>query len=386
MATQKPLNILMLCKSLPWQFKGGIQTHTWELARALHNRGNNITILNAGSYKKGVESTVKEGIEIIQIPYLPGRYFKPLAILLEEFAFNWSAKNWVKNNHKHYDIIHAQGRSGYLLYAIKALRNKLITTVHGLIEIESSRHKWYNIDKWLHKLMAARLEQKQLNASKQLIAVSKDLKSHLNHKEEAIEVISNGVNFTKMGSVLPSSKDHTRFLFIGRLHPIKNILPLVQAMSKSAPFLKLDIVGDGELREQIKTEIVKNGLENRVRLLGEMTGNQINELIPNYQALVLPSHYETQGIVLMEANAQAIPVIASDISAIRETVEQNHNGLLCDPNDLGTFVNAMVYLSNDIQAAQHMGLKGQVKVLANYQWPTIANKTEAVYRKIAASC
>ncbi|WP_422353941.1 glycosyltransferase family 4 protein [Roseivirga pacifica] len=383
----KQLNILMVCKTLPWQFKGGIQTHTWELAKALTDRGHKISILNAGSIKKKTKVSEVEGIEIIQIPYIPGRYIKPLSVLAEELAFNWSAKQWVKENHERFDIIHAQGRSGYLLYTIKGIRKKLITTVHGLIEIESARYKWYNLDKRFHKMMATRYERRQLAASQMLIAVSQDLKSQITApKQKHIEVINNGVRLGKIGTVAPIEKDHNKFLFIGRLHPVKNILPLVNAMAKSHPSLKLDIVGDGELREQIAAVITNNKLGDRIKLIGELTGEEINQIMPNYQALVLPSLYETQGIVLIEANAHAIPVIASDIPAIRETVEHEMNGLLCDPNKVETFVEAMAYLSNVPQLAQHMGLKGQVKVQANFLWTSIADKTEKAYHKIEKAC
>ena len=101
------LNILMICKSMPWRFKGGIQTHTWQLAQALIAEGHQVMVLTAGGYKRPEKAVVKNGVNIVEIPYLPGRYVKPIAALAEEFAFNWAAKRWVQNHHEVYDIIHA---------------------------------------------------------------------------------------------------------------------------------------------------------------------------------------------------------------------------------------------------------------------------------------
>ena len=79
----------MLCKSLPWSFKGGIQTHAWTLSKELKALGHQVSIISAGSFLKG-KSYFKEGIEIIEIPYFPGRYILPFSTLAEEFFFNLS--------------------------------------------------------------------------------------------------------------------------------------------------------------------------------------------------------------------------------------------------------------------------------------------------------
>ncbi|MCE7995416.1 MAG: glycosyltransferase family 4 protein [Roseivirga sp.] len=379
-----PLSILLICKSLPWKFNGGIQTHVWELSRALVAEGHQVAILTGGPYKQAEKMYDKEGVSIIEIPYFPGRYLKPVSMLAEELSFNLASKRWVRENHKPFNIIHAQGRSGYLLYSLSVIRPKLITTIHGLIASETKCTKWYDLDTRLHSLISSRAERKLIEGSRQCVAVSKDLKADLNKRfhQAKLNVIPNGVRFS------PQRAGHfnsctSRFLFVGRLHPIKGLAPLLTAMAKAPAHICLDIIGDGPQYAVLKCLIDRNRLGNRIRLLGAHNNESVHRTLPFYRALVLPSYYETQGIVLIESNAQAIPVIASDIPAIRETVEHGVNGLLCDPHDPASFIEAMKYYIKQPAAAQRMGMAGRERVIHRYSWDNIVNQTLSVYHKLA---
>ena len=156
MKAHSTLHILLICKTLPWQFKGGIQTHTWELARSLASKGHQVSILNGGSFRKRTKVAEKEGIRIIEVPYFPGRYIKPISLIAEELSFNWSVLHWVRKNHMKFDIIHAQGRSGYLLSFYSKIHHRLVNTVHGLIDIENKGKKWYHINHQLHHTFTRR--------------------------------------------------------------------------------------------------------------------------------------------------------------------------------------------------------------------------------------
>lgn len=380
----KKLNILLICKTLPWQFKGGIQTHTWELAKALNEKGHNVSILSGGSFRSFEAETKKEGISIINIPYFPGRYIKPISFLAEEFSFNFAVKKWVKENENSFDIIHAQGRSGYLLFLIKGIHHKLVNTVHGLIDLENKHKQWFDFNCQLHTCLTKEFEKRLLASSSLNISVSNALRAQI-HKlrsKRSLSVISNGVNIPHDKSNLDYSKP-TRFLFIGRLHPVKGICAIVKQMQYASPKLSLDIIGMGPEFDNVKNLINQYGLHQRVRLLGEYSNEKIHQVLSKYQALILPSQYETQGIVLLEANSHSIPVIASDIPAIRESVEHHHNGILCNPDKPQEFIEAMQYMVDNPWETVQMGRNGKSKVLRQFTWDKIANETIQAYYKIA---
>lgn len=378
------LNILLICKSLPWKFNGGIQTHVWELSKALVGKGHTITILTGGPYRQSEKSSEKSGINIIEIPYFPGRYLKPVSMLAEELSFNISVKRWVSQYHQPFDIIHSQGRSGYLLATLGMLRHKLVTTVHGLISNEVKRARWFDFNVRLHAKLSTRLEKRLIRSSTLCLAVSKDLEREINHQygPESLQVIPNGVQIDELP--LKPALQASRFLFVGRLHAVKGILPLVNAMSLAPAHIKLDIIGDGPQYGDLERLIAQKGLKNQVRLLGAHSNESIHKTIHFYQALILPSFYETQGIVLLEANVHAVPVVASDIPAIRETVEHKHNGLLCNPHDSQSFIEAMTYLNDHPTEALKMGQNGRQRVEQYYSWEQIVDQTINAYQQIAS--
>ncbi|NVJ47689.1 MAG: glycosyltransferase family 4 protein [Cytophagia bacterium] len=385
MKRNRALKILLISKTLPWQFKGGIQTHTWELAKSLVAIGHQVSILNGGPYRSKTNTNKIEGIQVIQTPYFPGRYLKPISLIAEEFSFNWAVLKWIKKNHRSFDIIHAQGRSGYLLSFNSQIRSRLVNTVHGLIDIENQDKKWYQLNYSLHHSFTKRIEDKLFKSASGLVAVSNALKDELLGKrviQKPIQVISNGVNSFEAPRVI-SNSNQSRFLFIGRLHPIKGIAELVEKMDMANDTVFLDIIGNGPEKGKIEKLIALKGLQNRVRLLGEYSNDKIHSVLPYYTALVLPSKYETQGIVLLEANSEGIPVIASDIPAIRETVSQGENGLLCSKDRPEEFVIAMNYLARAPHDCKVMGQKGKSKVAAHYTWQRIAEQTESFYYTIA---
>lgn len=383
---KNPETILLVCKSLPWRFNGGIQTHAWELAKALVAQGKTVTILTGGAFLSPETSSMKDGVEILEMPFFPGRYIKPIAYLSEELAFNLKVKKWVKKHHAKYDIIHAQGRSGSLLAFNKEINKKLVTTFHGLISREISNNKWYDFNGKTHAIFAKIFERIVLRKSILSIAVSNSLINDINTlhtQKNSISFIPNGVKINHVLS--PSIKPLTdKFLFVGRLHPVKGLDKLLREFSHALPQVSLDIIGDGPSYNSLRHLVDQLGIEDRVNFLGAMDNDSILEAIPYYRALILPSSYETQGIVLLEANAKGIPVIASDISAIRESIIHEHNGLLCDPNDSGAFIRAINLITTNPEYANKMGTKGYLHMQSNFGWDKIASKTIGAYQQIAS--
>lgn len=380
------LSILLLCKSLPWRFKGGIQTHTWDLARALKEKGHSVTILTGGAFRKGILSYQKEEVSIVEIPYFPGRYLPFISHLAEEYAFNLGVKNWVISHHSRFDIIHAQGRSGYLLFQMPTLHCKLVQTIHGDTRTESLAEKKGNWNSKLHRYFSQKWEAQLLSASHGAIAVSEDLRGSLHTKRpiSEIRVIPNGVNSPTRTAFIKPVKVVDRFVFVGRLHPIKGLAPLINEIAKSDRKIFLDIIGEGPQKEELAELIKAKNLENQVRLLGAYDNSCIHYLLPYYKGLVLPSSYESQGIVLLEANLHGLPVIASDLSSIRESITSGFNGILCEQKQPETFVQALSFLLDHPSEGKAMGQNGRNLVLSDFSWSRIADMTLDYYFQIAS--
>jgi len=376
------LRILMICKSLPDSFKGGIQTHVWALSKWLGNRGHEVTLLAGGPFRKKQYTEQLDDRKVIRIPFIPGRRLPLLRLTIEELAFSLAAYRWIKKHEDQYDIIHIQGRSGAWIPA--GLNNKVVVTYHGLIEMENGGpipFSFRHLDKWAHAKAARWLESLPTRNAKAIIFVSKSLKQkfielHGSHLPQD-RVIPNGVQVDQLPPSLQSSAH--QLVFVGRLHPIKGLIPLFKALPMIDPAIKLVLVGDGPLKSQLVSLADELGIADRIEMRGSLSHQVAMQIIKESFALVLPSFYETQGIVLMEANIQGLPVIASDIDGINEVVEDGLNGLLVKPGNSAALAFAINSLYHNPAWAKELGDNGRQRVYEKYDWQQIAADTEAFY-------
>jgi glycosyltransferase involved in cell wall biosynthesis len=116
--------------------------------------------------------------------------------------------------------------------------------------------------------------------------------------------------------------------FVGRLHPVKNIFALLDALEGTHH--RLSIVGGGPQEISLKEYAAKKKID--ARFLGIYSYKNLSWVLPEHDVFVLPSMYENNPKALLEAMACGLPVVASDIPGIREIVNHEQNGLLCDPS------------------------------------------------------
>lgn len=124
-------------------------------------------------------------------------------------------------------------------------------------------------------------------------------------------VMRNGVDegFFKV-TRKPPGPDKLDLLFVGRLSPHKNLAALLGAVSTVKHKIVLDIVGDGECRRELEMLIADRKLEN-VRLHGRLSRDEVKKFYATCSALILPSLYEVQPLVLLESMAARVPIIVS---------------------------------------------------------------------------
>ncbi len=123
--------------------------------------------------------------------------------------------------------------------------------------------------------------------------------------------------------------------FIGRLDPIKRVPLLVEALALLEEAFHLEVYGEGPERVTIERRARELGVAGRVTLHGAVTGPQA--ALANLHVLALPSAAEGFGLVLIEAMAAGVPVVAADVAGIRDVVRHEYNGLLVDPTRRHTF-------------------------------------------------
>jgi glycosyltransferase involved in cell wall biosynthesis len=135
-------------------------------------------------------------------------------------------------------------------------------------------------------------------------------------------------NFTENPGKLYEKQDYV--LFIGRLSKEKGMINALHSMSDN-PHIPFIIIGSGPLEEEVKK--TSKALKN-VNYLGRLKSEQTLDVLGKARFLIYPSScYETFGRGIVEAFAFAVPVIASQIGALEELVNNNVTGLLIDPEN-----------------------------------------------------
>ena len=140
--------------------------------------------------------------------------------------------------------------------------------------------------------------------------------------------------------------DSTRryLIFVGRLHPVKGLTYLVEALSILHQDGRLDfdtlLIGGGELENALRTAIDERGLEKLVRLVGEVSHSAVRDWLRIGHAFCLPSLMEGMPNVVLEALACGLPVVASSVGAIPDVVN-SESGILVPPGDRDAIAEAL---------------------------------------------
>lgn len=140
-----------------------------------------------------------------------------------------------------------------------------------------------------------------------------------------IHIVRCGLDLRDFEPAPPVTADNKTLVCVGRLCPQKGQMLIPAAVHEVAathPDMKIVLIGDGESRAAIESEIRRLGLEDRIELAGWATNAEVNKAIRNSRALFLPSFAEGLPIVLMEALAIGRPVLATYIAGIPELVDE----------------------------------------------------------------
>jgi colanic acid/amylovoran biosynthesis glycosyltransferase len=160
-------------------------------------------------------------------------------------------------------------------------------------------------------------------------------------------------------------------LCVGTLHEVKGQGYLVEAcrlLAESGADVACILVGDGPDRAALLGQIAGSGLEGRVTIAGRRTRAEVAELLGRAHVLVSPSVPTAEGkregipVVLMEAMASGVSVVASGISGIPELVEDGKTGLLVPPRDPGALASALSRLHDDPGLRERLARAGRETV------------------------
>jgi len=224
-----------------------------------------------------------------------------------------------------------------------------------------------------------------LRAADAVIALNEEqaevLRSRYRVRPVRIRVIPNGVplepgaatdrNRRAPGSVL-------RLLFVGRLSPQKNLPRLLEAVRLVEADVRLDIVGDGPERTIVEEMVGRLGLRN-VLLLGARRGPELAQCYREADALVLTSDQEGMPLVILEAMAAGLPVVATDVPGVAATLGEA--GLLVAPTPRAV-AQGIDRLAADACLRADLSARARRRA-SDFGWDRTVEAVEALYEELA---
>ncbi len=364
---------------------GGVETHVFHLSIELRKLGVEVNVLTTDlftvdplqrlSFRPLERSQAEKDStkRVSAIPFLP--LPQGLGLIFPSVAFQL----------KNYDLVHAHGYGHfptYLAPLCRIMKIPIVITTHSDAGVPSIRKRIFD-------LLVPKLTIE--NATK-IIALSKHEKAVLIERgirAEAISIIPNGITLSEF---LENRSDQARkiepsrtILYVGRIDfAQKGVDLLLMAFGmmcrEGSTNATLRLVGIGPQKNMKKLATLAKGLDvsEKVTFLGYLPRKEYLKELKNANLLVLPSRFEPFGIVLLEAMACGVPVVASKVGGVPELIIDGRNGLLFEPRNVASLQSKMGQILSNPALATDLSRNG-FDSLEKYSWTDVAKETLQVY-------
>jgi glycosyltransferase involved in cell wall biosynthesis len=172
--------------------------------------------------------------------------------------------------------------------------------------------------------------------------------------------------------------DDVVFVYVGRIAAEKNLLQLGR-LPAAVPRSRLVIVGDGPYRPALRER-----LGTTAHFTGHLEGEALAAAYASADVFAFPSLTETFGLVVLEAMASGLPVLAMRAGGVPAVVAHGRTGLLCDPNDPATWIDGALKLAASPHWRRELGRQGFL-VAQERSWDVTFDRLMADYRVMAAA-
>jgi len=362
------------------QPRGGVETATIGLAKALIDFG--AIDLHVVTLESDLQKTKKEfhdGITVhrlrrSRVPMFLDALNGPSAKRLNAYLTELSPS-----------IVHYHETWGF-----SSSTNSLpsIFTVHGFDSLNLPTEKprlWK-----LRSLVWRYAEKRGLRNQKHIVSIAPYVRREIEkHTSAQIYEIWNPL----AASTFAVERDpkESQILFLGWLNSRKNPLAIIRAaaeLKSEFPELKVELCGeasDPPYFETLKSVVAENKLETIVSMPGRQSHKQVIEKLSTATFLVLPSYQENAPMVVAEAMAVGVPVIASDKCGMPDMLNDGESGILIDPDKEPQLENAMRRLLRDKELRSSLAREGKVLARKRFHPESVAAKTVAAYLQVIDS-
>jgi colanic acid/amylovoran biosynthesis glycosyltransferase len=317
--------------------------------------------------------------------------------LIGAYRFDWYNETLVYKNRilgriigeQKPQVIHAHfGTAGFeVLKVVNKLKIPLVVSFHGFDAFKLPKDPV-----WLKNL------QDVFDNASAITVVSNLMKTHLNQlgcPMEKISLIHVGKNFDDYNFTIGHRKPVRRFISIGRLIEKKgheDSIKALKMLETKYPDLRLDIIGEGPLQNQLDTLIQSLNLTSKVRLLGQVNHKQTMRNLVEADAFILSSRTSGDGdqegipTVLMEAQAVGIPCVSTLHSGIPEVIPVENHWMLANEKDVsGIAATIEKLVLCDPEIIEEATIRGRKKVMLEFNLDTEVRKLKDLYQSFESN-
>jgi glycosyltransferase involved in cell wall biosynthesis len=351
------------------------------MEEVIHNLS--LAVLDEGCEPYVFAPRVRGINNILDVPYEVLRYSRPSSkrfglrqLLIPLLWYHWKYK---------FDILHCHGvyPPGYIGISFqKITRVPVIITPHGG-DIKKNQKGYI-----ANPTITARV-RRTFSAAQAVTAISSHVREqiiNLNADSDRVYLIPNGIWLNKFSPIACGGiYENPYILYLGRLVPVKGVDIMIRAFSRITsqyPDIRLKIAGDGREKDNLIRLSDSLGVSGNIDFLGIVKGDEKMQLLSRALFLVLSSQREGFPVVILEAFASRIPVIASSVGGISDIIINGENGFLVPYEDVEGFAEKfLLLLKNDLLRDR---LAAQASSTASfYDWRNVAKKYTDLYRSFA---
>jgi len=197
---------------------------------------------------------------------------------------------------------------------------------------------------------------------------------------EKVVLIPNGITLEDTPKTTSQKRDGYQFVNVARFFPQKDHDLLVRAfhrVSRELPQARLALVGDGPLRPAVEQQADTLGLRDQTTFMG--VRRDVPEILAASHCFVLSSRWELHPVTILEAMRAGLPVIATEVGGVPDTVVDGVSGFLVQPGDEAGLARAMLTLATHPERGKAMGENGLRLAQERFSNALVAKRIEAEY-------
>ena len=398
---------IVIATAVYYPMINGVAVFSHNLAVGLAQRGHEVLVLcpsqNGKNHMKMEDGVKVHYLKSIQAKFYPDqihavpkkkRFWYRHGFRVSVFPFRQVKK--IMNDFRP-DVVHVQVSDPIGLSVVGWAKHAgvpVVTTEHNQPDVITSQLKLGIIKKPADALLAAYFVNRQSKSDFVTMPTKKAIDDLIWSRGKEFNVpiaaVSNGVDLRNFKPGRASASIYDKYgldkkamtvLYVGRVDPEKSVGSVIEAFLKTKDVIddsQLVIVGDGVDKARL-IELAKGHKD--IHFLGRVVVPELYDVYKLGDVFMTASEIETQGIVLIEAAASGLPLIAVDAGAVREVCVNNVNGYLCKPGDVDGMASSLEKILSDKELREKFSKKSS-EIAEEHDFERTLDKFINIYNNV----